>query len=170
MLYFAIAAQIAYVAYVIQMGQAIWAAIMKYSLNAWKDKQMMVGGIKIARLKWMKRQRRLEWVKIYSKRHMTDRMNRKGKIIADGQKIRTERRVKDKFWDGSERERECARVHYMLNGVDRYMQRTVNHLSLKVLVMAIEAQWEGMGDVGLARYEPALLPPCPTIRVLSYSS
>ena len=28
------------------------------------------------------------------------------------------------------------------------------------------AQWEGMGDVGLARYEPALLPPCPTIRVL----
>ena len=31
------------------------------------------------------------------------------------------------------------------------------------------AQWEGMGDVGSARYEPALLPPCPTIRVLSYS-
>ena len=31
-------------------------------------------------------------------------------------------------------------------------------------------QWEGMGDVGSARYEPALLPPCPTIRVLSYSN
>ena len=30
------------------------------------------------------------------------------------------------------------------------------------------AQWEGMGDVGSARYEPALFPPCPTIRVLSY--
>ena len=28
----------------------------------------------------------------------------------------------------------------------------------------------GDGDVGSARYEPALLPPCPTIRVLSYSS
>ena len=27
-----------------------------------------------------------------------------------------------------------------------------------------------MGDVGSARYEPALLPPCPTIRVLSYSN
>ena len=27
-----------------------------------------------------------------------------------------------------------------------------------------------MRDVGLARYEPALLPPCPTIRVLSYSN
>ena len=43
-------------------------------------------------------------------------------------------------------------------------------LTLKVLVMTIDAQWEGMGDVGLARYEPALLPPCPTIRVLSYSN
>ena len=40
-------------------------------------------------------------------------------------------------------------------------------LTLKVLVTTIDAQWEGMGDVGSARYEPALLPPCPTIRVLS---
>ena len=43
------------------------------------------------------------------------------------------------------------------------------NLTLKVLVTTIDAQWEGMGDVGSARYEPALLPPCPTIRVLSYS-
>ena len=43
-------------------------------------------------------------------------------------------------------------------------------LTLKVLVTTIDAQWEGMGDVGLARYEPALLPPCLTIRVLSYSN
>ena len=43
-------------------------------------------------------------------------------------------------------------------------------LTLKVLVETINAQWEGMGDVGSVRYEPALLPPCPTIRVLSYSS
>ena len=43
-------------------------------------------------------------------------------------------------------------------------------LTLTVLVTAIDAQWEGMGDVGSARYEPALLPPCPTIRVLSYSN
>ena len=42
-------------------------------------------------------------------------------------------------------------------------------LTLKVLVTTIDAQWEGMGDVGSARYEPALLPLCPTIRVLSYS-
>ena len=32
----------------------------------------------------------------------------------------------------------------------------------------ITTQWEGMGDVGLARYEPALLPPCLIIRGLSY--
>ena len=39
-------------------------------------------------------------------------------------------------------------------------------ITFTVLVATIDAQWEGMGDVGLARYEPALLPPCPTIRVL----
>ena len=44
------------------------------------------------------------------------------------------------------------------------------NLTLKVLVTTIDAQWEGMGDVGSARYEPALLPPCPTIRILSYSN
>ena len=43
-------------------------------------------------------------------------------------------------------------------------------ITLTVLVATIDAQWEGMGDVGSARYEPALLPPCPTIRVLSYSN
>ena len=42
--------------------------------------------------------------------------------------------------------------------------------TLTVLVATINAQWEGMGDVGSARYEPALLPPCPTIKVLSYSN
>ena len=43
-------------------------------------------------------------------------------------------------------------------------------LTLKVPVMTINAQWEGMGDVGSARYETALLPLCPTIKVLSYSN
>ena len=43
-------------------------------------------------------------------------------------------------------------------------------LTLKVQVTTIDTQWEGMGDVGSARYEPALLPPRPTIRVLSYSN
>ena len=34
----------------------------------------------------------------------------------------------------------------------------------------ITAQCEGMGEVGSARYELALLPPCPSIRVLCYSN
>ena len=34
-------------------------------------------------------------------------------------------------------------------------------LTLTVLVATTDAQWEGMGDVGPARYEPALLPPMP---------
>ena len=50
------------------------------------------------------------------------------------------------------------------------VSKAVGLLTLTVLVATIDAQWEGMGDVGSARYEPALLPPCPTIRVLSYSN
>ena len=46
----------------------------------------------------------------------------------------------------------------------------LKHLTIEVLVARIDAQWEGMGDVGSARYEPALLPPCPTVRVLRYSN
>ena len=44
------------------------------------------------------------------------------------------------------------------------------NLTLTVLVATIDAPWDGMGDVGSAKYEPALLPPCPIIRVLSYSN
>ena len=43
--------------------------------------------------------------------------------------------------------------------------RGLRLLALKVLVTTIDTQWEGMGDVGSARYKPALLPPYPTIRV-----
>ena len=51
-----------------------------------------------------------------------------------------------------------------------FIEHITLSLTLTVLVTTIDAQWEGMGDVGSARYEPALLPPCPTIRVLSYSN
>ena len=51
-----------------------------------------------------------------------------------------------------------------------YGSQVVLLLNLKLLVTTIDAQWEGMGDVVSARYEPALLPPSPTIRVLSYSN
>ena len=53
-------------------------------------------------------------------------------------------------------------------------------LTLTVLVTTIDAlghfetvitaQCDGMGEVGSARYEPALLPPCPSIRALCYSN
>ena len=64
------------------------------------------------------------------------------------------------------------RYHAVHHGMQRMIFLTWNRLvlTLKVLVTTINAQWEGMGDVGSARYEPALLPPCPTIRVLSYSN
>ena len=55
------------------------------------------------------------------------------------------------------------------SGGSDYSLYSLVRLTLKVLVTTIDAQWEGMGDVGSARYEPALLPPCPTIRVLSCS-
>ena len=52
-----------------------------------------------------------------------------------------------------------------------YKQYTATkNLTLTVLVATIDVQWKGMGDVGSARYEPALLPPCPIIRGLSYSN
>ena len=60
---------------------------------------------------------------------------------------------------------DCQSTYTVINAL-----KCVGKLTLKVLVKTIDAQWEGMGDVGSARYEPALLPPCPTIRVLSYSN
>ena len=59
---------------------------------------------------------------------------------------------------------------YLVCGYKRDIVKLHELLTLKVLVTAIDAGREGMGDVGSARYEPALLPPCPTIRVLSYSN
>ena len=57
-----------------------------------------------------------------------------------------------------------------LYGWTHYETYLDSGLTIKVLVTTIDAQWERMGDVGSARYEPALLRPCPTIRVLSYSN
>ena len=37
-------------------------------------------------------------------------------------------------------------------------ERTSDTLTLKVLVATIDAQWEGMGDVGSARYERHYIP------------
>ena len=42
--------------------------------------------------------------------------------------------------------------------------------SMSQIATIMTAQCEGMGEVGSARYEPALLPPCPSIRALCYSN
>ena len=68
----------------------------------------------------------------------------------------------------------CA--HDKCDATDRYAILTPFGVVFRVLSRFREtrqlhiAQWEGMGGVGSARYDPALLPPCPTIRVLSYSN
>ena len=60
---------------------------------------------------------------------------------------------------------QCAHRHskYNLSQYRNHLMQSQYKLTLTVLVATIDAQWEGMGDVGSARYEPALLPPCPTI-------
>ena len=55
-------------------------------------------------------------------------------------------------------------------GWESVHQCQTRHLTETLLNGIITAQWEGIGDVGLARYEPALLPPWPTFRALSYSN
>ena len=61
-------------------------------------------------------------------------------------------------------------VHLLYYENPSWCSREMSNFIYFVLVATIDAQWEGMGDVGSARYEPALHPPCPTIRVLSYSN
>ena len=64
----------------------------------------------------------------------------------------------------------CNALLKCVNWLPVPLQEEMVHLTLTVLDATIDAQWEGMGDVGSARYEPALLPPCPTTSVLSYSN
>ena len=86
----------------------------------------------------------------------------------------TEEKVRDKInkhWQDIQKQ--CRAVDKNNTGQVSQEEMKGEHivvLTLKVLVTTNDAQWKGMGDVGSARYEPALLPPCPTIRVLSYSN
>ena len=54
--------------------------------------------------------------------------------------------------------------------VNSYSTSHDNWCTVTLWSRIMTAQCEGMGEVGLARYEPALLPPCLSIRVLSYSN
>ena len=61
--------------------------------------------------------------------------------------------------------------HVVIDGLLMVMASTCSICSVQTLAFREQIkQWEGMGDVGSARYELALLPPGPTIRVLSYSN
>ena len=66
--------------------------------------------------------------------------------------------------------------HLLWRGYSSFSIAIADHLTLKsashgnwctatLWNRIMTAQWEGMGEVGSARYEPALLPPCPSIRV-----
>ena len=61
----------------------------------------------------------------------------------------------------------CACPNYF-NCVNSYSASHNNWCTETLLNRVITAQWEGMGDAGSARYEPALHPSSLTIRVLSY--
>ena len=56
----------------------------------------------------------------------------------------------------------------ILCGIVLQTNTTCEHCTPNYFPMYTMHSGGGMGDVGSARYEPALLPPCPTIRVLSY--
>ena len=62
----------------------------------------------------------------------------------------------------------CCVVRRIVLMILHYMSVIILGILFPQRKYPIDAQWEGMGDVGSARYELALLPPCPTIRVLSY--
>ena len=62
------------------------------------------------------------------------------------------------------------KLHIILSYVNSYSASHDNWCTVTLWNRIMTAQCEGMGEVGSARYEPALLPPCPSIRVLSYSN
>ena len=66
--------------------------------------------------------------------------------------------------------RRCNCFVLYLGTLNSYSASYDNWCTGTLLNRVVTAQWEGMGDVGAARYEPALLPPSSTIRVLSYSN
>ena len=58
---------------------------------------------------------------------------------------------------------------YLL-AVNSYSASHDNWCTATLWNRVMTAQCEGMGEVGSARYEPALLPPCPSIRALCYAT
>ena len=67
---------------------------------------------------------------------------------------------------------QCLMILYLSSSYSKTLAGHIWYFPFFVHVIfeRCEVFVEGMGDVGSARYEPVLLPPCPTIRVLSYSN
>ena len=64
----------------------------------------------------------------------------------------------------------CWTIFLLLFKINSYSASHNNWCTETRWNRVITAQCEGMGEVGSARYEPALLPPCPSIRALCYSN
>ena len=70
----------------------------------------------------------------------------------------------------------CAQVYIVENSYDHMrswnlvFQKQQNNYKLIMSVKTLKVLVATIMYVGSARYEPALLPPCPTIRGLSYNS
>ena len=67
----------------------------------------------------------------------------------------------------------CMLVNHQLDirpHINSYSASHGNWCTATLWNRIMTVQCEGMGEVGSARYEPALLPPCPSIRVVSYSN
>ena len=62
------------------------------------------------------------------------------------------------------------RLHLYVYEFNSYRVSHDNWCTVTLWNRIMTAQCEGMWEVGSARYEPALLPPCPSIRVLCYSN
>ena len=70
-------------------------------------------------------------------------------------------------WEGLHNQKTTTWAIILVNS---YSASHDNWCTVTLWKRTMTAQCEGMGEVGSARYEPALLPPCPSIRVLSYSN
>ena len=64
----------------------------------------------------------------------------------------------------------CKNANFFGHKINSYSASRDNWCTGTLWNRIITAQCEGMEKVGSARYEPALLPPCPSIRVLRYSN
>ena len=64
----------------------------------------------------------------------------------------------------------CKAIYFSDKCINSYSASHDNWCTVTLWNRIMTAQCEGMGEVGSARYEPALLPPCPSIRVLGYSN